>query len=495
VEGAGTKLDMQRQVHFTNANCLEEPCSAVIGALSELIGLKLEAIWWYRKHKAENVQISVSYLPVELLTFLQESSAIWSSVSNETRLFCIETLSSKPYDVILKLQTANLEKIISITPKTFEIVHIPIVTTPKISSPMSLLNYQPTSIDMDYAAQPPTTTNSSSSSSSSAVTTLDPSASVSPLMDIPSHMKRSTFSPGLASPPNLHSLSTIQFLERSRRNLELSVALPSARPSRVPLIDFGSVTSATNAATTTNSHHHQSSLSSSTELPSVATEAKVISIPIGSGSGPGDTHTVIVHPSETIPSPTEIISAAAATAIAAATQQQQHHHQNQNQHQEPVIQETIQERLKRRISLFGLVEHKQVPGDGNCQFSSLSDQLYRDFAHAAQIRAHCVAWLRLNAEMELENGAKLKEFGYNDDGWDHYCNLMSFSGTWGDHLTLVAAAELFHVRIVIVSSAADESQALIEIVPTSTGKAPQNLDVIFLCHYAEFHYGTLMQES
>ena len=288
--------------------------------------------------------------------------------------------------------------------------------------------------------------------SSEAVSTPSKSADPKPESS-PSHLRRSVAIP-ISHAAGLHSLSTVQFLERSRRDLELSVAMP------VPA-------SASAASTTTSS------------------SASISSNPTSSGNP--------LNPVSTPPVSSQPLATAVIEPPASQQQQQPRNTPKDDEEQQQRPKETMQERLKRRIALFGLEEHKQVPGDGNCQFYSLSDQLYNDFMHAHIIRAYAVNWLRNHGDMKLENGAQLKEFGHDDEGWDHYCNLMSLSGTWGDHLTLVAVAELFQVRIVIVSSAVDESQALIEVVPTSTGKDPEQLPVIFLCHYAEYHYGTLRQ--
>lgn len=38
--------------------------------------------------------------------------------------------------------------------------------------------------------------------------------------------------------------------------------------------------------------------------------------------------------------------------------------------------QAAKERLKERIALFQLREKREIPGDGNCQFYALSDQLY-----------------------------------------------------------------------------------------------------------------------
>lgn len=335
----------------------------------------MEAIWWYRKYKAENVVFSYSDLPPELSVYLQSSSPTWASVVSESRSFCTEMVSAKAYESL--------------------IVYSPISTP----SPVSV--HPSSSLTESYAVPTPTTL-------------------------------------GLSA---LHSISTSQFLERSRRNLELSVAMPTTVS-----IPIGTGTRFTPL-----------------EQPKPPKVPEKVQIHVS--------HPTDVNP-EVGPSKPDVPTVVAQVKV-----------------------ETMEERLNRRIELFGLVQHRQVPGDGNCQFYSLSDQLYNDFLHAGQIRANCVDWLRHNADLELDNGAKLKEFGHDDDGWDHYCTLMSLTGTWGDHLTLVAAAELFQVRIVIISSATDESQAVIEIVPSTPTQPAEQLKVIYLCHYAEFHYGTLQPDG
>jgi hypothetical protein len=60
------------------------------------------------------------------------------------------------------------------------------------------------------------------------------------------------------------------------------------------------------------------------------------------------------------------------------------------------------------------------------------------------------------------------------------------NGTWGDHLTLVAASELFGRAITIISSVND-SNFMSEIAP----RAIRNTKPIFLSHYAEFHYTSI----
>ncbi|EGC32201.1 hypothetical protein DICPUDRAFT_155856 [Dictyostelium purpureum] len=144
-------------------------------------------------------------------------------------------------------------------------------------------------------------------------------------------------------------------------------------------------------------------------------------------------------------------------------------------------------RLNERIHLYGLMIRREIPGDGNCQMHALSDQIYGDLDHSALIRTVIVNWLRINGGFKLPNGATLSDFVF-DASWEEYCNNMSKNGTWGDHLTLVAAAEIFKINITIISSVASQTGFFIEIKP----KVKSDYYAL-LSHIAEFHYGSLCQ--
>eukprot|EP00163_Fabomonas_tropica_P025336 TRINITY_DN4374_c1_g1_i1.p1 TRINITY_DN4374_c1_g1~~TRINITY_DN4374_c1_g1_i1.p1 ORF type:complete len:113 (+),score=20.30 TRINITY_DN4374_c1_g1_i1:358-696(+) len=53
-------------------------------------------------------------------------------------------------------------------------------------------------------------------------------------------------------------------------------------------------------------------------------------------------------------------------------------------------------RIQKLLTLYGL-EEKVIPGDGNCQFASLSDQLYRTPKKHLHVRKNIVAYLSRNA--------------------------------------------------------------------------------------------------
>jgi len=152
-----------------------------------------------------------------------------------------------------------------------------------------------------------------------------------------------------------------------------------------------------------------------------------------------------------------------------------------------------EKRLKTRMENYQLETKRIIPGDGNCQFSSISDQITDSIKHAPFIRRLIVHWLTVHADTVLENGAKLSEFSY-DKEWKVYLNEMSKNGIWGDHLTLIAAAEIFNVSIVIISSVANDDNYLLEINPTIQHKGIPPVGKLMLSHLTEFHYGSIQEK-
>ena len=72
------------------------------------------------------------------------------------------------------------------------------------------------------------------------------------------------------------------------------------------------------------------------------------------------------------------------------------------------------------------------------------------------------------------------------DNWEAYCRTMGMHGTtWGDELTLIAAAAIFRAEIVIISSVKED--ACTEITPPQAWGVPTERRLI-LGHYHEYHY-------
>ncbi|CAH9117509.1 unnamed protein product [Cuscuta epithymum] len=133
------------------------------------------------------------------------------------------------------------------------------------------------------------------------------------------------------------------------------------------------------------------------------------------------------------------------------------------------------QRLMDRLELYELVELK-VSGDGNCQFRSLSDQIYRTTEYHKFAREQVVK--QLKSQPELYKGYVPMDYG-------EYLKKMSKCGEWGDHVTLQAAADAYGVKIFIITSFKDT--CYIEIIP----HAQVSKRIIFLSFWAEVHYNSI----
>jgi hypothetical protein len=99
------------------------------------------------------------------------------------------------------------------------------------------------------------------------------------------------------------------------------------------------------------------------------------------------------------------------------------------------------ERLDARMKTYGMKEKSVIPADGNCQFHSISDQLFDSVQRSGFVRRKVIDWLLSHADWQLPNGAKMRDF-VHDKTWEEYCKEMARDGIWGDHLTLVRLAHL-----------------------------------------------------
>uniref|UniRef100_A0A061SD52 Otu domain-containing protein n=3 Tax=Tetraselmis sp. GSL018 TaxID=582737 RepID=A0A061SD52_9CHLO len=127
----------------------------------------------------------------------------------------------------------------------------------------------------------------------------------------------------------------------------------------------------------------------------------------------------------------------------------------------------------------GLCEY-EVAGDGNCQFRSLSDQLYRSADYHAGVRKEIVRELRANPRLYK---------GYVSADYRKYCSGMAKDGTWGDHVTLQAAANTFGLQILLITSY--EESFVLSIEP----KNKKGDRVLYLSFWAEVHYNSVYPAS
>lgn len=137
------------------------------------------------------------------------------------------------------------------------------------------------------------------------------------------------------------------------------------------------------------------------------------------------------------------------------------------------------QRLMDRLEVYDLVELK-VSGDGNCQFRSLSDQIYRSTEHHKFVREQVVKQLKSHRELYE---------GYVPMVYDEYLKKMSKAGEWGDHVTLQAAADSYGVKMFVITSFKDT--CYIEILPQSQ----KSNRIIILSFWAEVHYNSIYPQG
>jgi hypothetical protein len=143
------------------------------------------------------------------------------------------------------------------------------------------------------------------------------------------------------------------------------------------------------------------------------------------------------------------------------------------------------------MKLYGLKIKSEIPEDGNCQFASVSDQVYGGLEQTAYCRKKAVKWILKNQNAVLPNGSLIKNYIYEFASVTEFCDDMSREGIWGNHLTLVAMSEFFGRKIIVLSSVESTSNLLLEINP----KKIKCADPILLSHYAEYHYGSICYDA
>ncbi|CAG9464664.1 unnamed protein product [Pedinophyceae sp. YPF-701] len=143
--------------------------------------------------------------------------------------------------------------------------------------------------------------------------------------------------------------------------------------------------------------------------------------------------------------------------------------------------------MTERLAKYALRE-KEVVGDGSCQFRSLSDQLFGSEKFHVEVRKVVVKQLKRNG------GRWYRDF-VMAESYDDYLREMARPGTWGDHVSLQAAADAYCVVVVLVTTFKDTM--CIEIIPKShqspdgslrPGPAPP---FVWLSFHPEVHYNSL----
>jgi len=144
--------------------------------------------------------------------------------------------------------------------------------------------------------------------------------------------------------------------------------------------------------------------------------------------------------------------------------------------------------LPERLIELGLRE-RVVRGDGNCQFRSLALTLYGSEQLHEEVRGAVIR--QLSRKPNLYRDFVVAE------SYEQWLVEMQKGGTWGDHVTLKAAADAYKITICLITSLNDP--VIFEILPEETatrsfgGSSGGNkkIPVVWLSFWAEIHYNAL----
>ena len=128
--------------------------------------------------------------------------------------------------------------------------------------------------------------------------------------------------------------------------------------------------------------------------------------------------------------------------------------------------------LRARLSSLGL-RMLNIAGDGNCQFRSVSQQLFGTEAHHGLVRARAVAHIE-------QHSADFAAFCAGE--LSAYLKKMARDRTWGDELTLRAICESFGASVHVVSSSQENWHLQYEPAEQMGQKK------IFLAYVSPVHY-------
>jgi hypothetical protein len=140
-----------------------------------------------------------------------------------------------------------------------------------------------------------------------------------------------------------------------------------------------------------------------------------------------------------------------------------------------------------QVSPFNVCENPR--GDGNCQFAALCSQLKRVLdvdISTEDLRRRIVSHLTQNPCTPDLSMSRFDEFCADKyyGKWDLYLSHMRQSGTYGDNFTLLAAAIIFQVQIVVISTLGPNAT----IVISKTGEFSTETKTLYVGHYDDKNY-------
>jgi len=130
------------------------------------------------------------------------------------------------------------------------------------------------------------------------------------------------------------------------------------------------------------------------------------------------------------------------------------------------------ELISKRLHALGL-KRQETPPHGDCQFIAVCRVMgFPGDAHE-QLRYEVVEFLKKH-QAEFED--------FQTDGWARYIAKMQRSGTWGDHITLLAMSRMFNCCFKIVED--DEAGTINNVQPFGE----EVFTEFTLAHFGEIHY-------
>eukprot|EP00041_Stephanoeca_diplocostata_P019037 m.403870 g.403870 ORF g.403870 m.403870 type:complete len:402 (-) comp21195_c0_seq5:217-1422(-) len=136
-------------------------------------------------------------------------------------------------------------------------------------------------------------------------------------------------------------------------------------------------------------------------------------------------------------------------------------------------------RLEERLKHLGM---RTIPSedDGNCQFRSLSQELYGTQDYHLGVRASVVQHMMMHAD-------SFAPFVGTDEDFQRYLRDMSKNKTWGDELTLRAAVDFFNVKVHVITTEA--TNYLLHYDPETDSHNVKRH--VFLSYVSPIHYNTV----
>eukprot|EP01100_Stratorugosa_tubuloviscum_P000834 TRINITY_DN1188_c0_g2_i1.p1 TRINITY_DN1188_c0_g2~~TRINITY_DN1188_c0_g2_i1.p1 ORF type:complete len:551 (+),score=196.81 TRINITY_DN1188_c0_g2_i1:139-1791(+) len=133
--------------------------------------------------------------------------------------------------------------------------------------------------------------------------------------------------------------------------------------------------------------------------------------------------------------------------------------------------------LKINLQNIKWKERRNIPGDGNCQFHAIADQLDHILSYKA-LRKIAVDYIKQNSSA----------FQHGDQSFEIYVQKMGTDGIYGDEKTLQSIANVLRLEIFVMTS--DPNGYIFRIKPTITTDANEQFRAIHLCLAAD-HYGSV----